>query len=69
MYKNVIIALLFLGVLIFSAIAIRNSRPISCDHLIRTSKDKIICAIDLGDIQEDDVTEALHDLYEKQPLF
>jgi hypothetical protein len=69
MFKNILIVILSVGLLAFSYIAIKNSKPIECDDIMRASKDSMLCVIELGDVQEDEVHEALQAKYEKSPLF
>lgn len=69
MFKNIIIAILSVALVAFTYIAIKNSKPIECDDIMRTSKESMICVIELGDVQEDEVHEVLQQKYEKSPLF
>lgn len=69
MFKNIIIIILAVAVIAFSYIAIRNSKPIECDEIARATKTELICIIELGDIEEDEVHEALKDRYNGQPLY
>jgi hypothetical protein len=68
MFKNILIAILTISLLAFSYIAVKNSKPIECDDIVATEKN-MLCVIELGDIEEDEVYEALQYKYGKQPLF
>lgn len=67
MYKNIIISVLAVSVITFAYIAIRNSTPIKCDHIIRAGKTDMLCVIELGNVKEDEVYEALRIRYTNQP--
>lgn len=68
MFKNILIAILTVSLIGFTYIAIKNSKPIECDNIVATANN-MLCVIELGDVEEDEVHDALQLKYSKQPLF